>query len=229
MRDVEYMLGYPPRPKYYWLFCWVVCAPILISVRILYRSLHVYHSFKLKRINFYLAHHTIFWTILAFFLAMVPSCVGYFLFLLCTISAAVRLPHGSVHAPKDQWRCGIPGVRPDDWLDPHLFRHVSHPHLLYLQIHHSGGAAFGGNKKICSYSDLRINFPKCIWLISRLFMHTFSFSFEKWTCIDFIQNMMVWEDIWKKCLPFPFSKENITFIHKLVNVLLIMNQKDDSR
>lgn len=147
MRDVEYMLGYPPRPKYYWLFCWVVCAPILISVRILYRSLHVYHSFKLKRINFYLVHHTIFWTILAFFLAMVPSCVGYFLFLLCTISAAVRLPHGSVHAPKDQWRCGIPGVRPDDWLDPHLFRHVSHPHLLYLQIHHSGGAAFGGNKK----------------------------------------------------------------------------------
>lgn len=81
MRDVEYMLGYPPRPKYYWLFCWVVCAPILISVRILYRSLHVYHSFKLKRINFYLVHHTIFWTILAFFLAMVPSCVGYFLFL----------------------------------------------------------------------------------------------------------------------------------------------------
>lgn len=103
---------------------------------------------------------------------MVLSCGGYFLFLLCTISAAVRLPHGSVHAPKDQWRCGIPGVRPDDWLDPHLFRHVSHPHLLYLQIHHSGGAAFGGNKKICSYSDLRINFPKCIWLISRLFIHS---------------------------------------------------------
>lgn len=187
MRDVEYMLGYPPRPKYYWLFCWVVCAPILISVRILYRSLHVYHSFKLKRINFYLVHHTIFWTILAFFLAMVLSCVGYFLFLLCTISAAVRLPHGSVHAPKDQWRCGIPGVRPDDWLDPHLFRHVSHSHLLYLQIHHSGGAAFGGNKKICSYSDLR-------------------FSFEKWTCIDFIQNMMVWEDIWKKKIAFSLLK-----------------------
>lgn len=80
MRDVEYMLGFPPRPKYYWLFCWVVCAPILISVRILYRSLHVFHSFKLKRINFYLVHHTIFcswlwcWVVVGIFYF---SCVRF--------------------------------------------------------------------------------------------------------------------------------------------------------
>lgn len=36
MRDVEYMLGYPPRPKLYWLFCWIICSPILITVRIVY-------------------------------------------------------------------------------------------------------------------------------------------------------------------------------------------------
>lgn len=34
VKDVEYMLGKKPQPIYYWLFCWTICAPMLIGVSI---------------------------------------------------------------------------------------------------------------------------------------------------------------------------------------------------
>lgn len=35
MKDVEYMLGKKPQPVFYWIFCWAVCAPLMIGVSIL--------------------------------------------------------------------------------------------------------------------------------------------------------------------------------------------------
>ncbi|KAL3861997.1 hypothetical protein ACJMK2_008003 [Sinanodonta woodiana] len=35
--DMTYMLGRPPRPVYFWGFCWVFCSPIIIALLFIYR------------------------------------------------------------------------------------------------------------------------------------------------------------------------------------------------
>lgn len=37
MKDIEIMLGRSPTPSVYWLFCWVLCAPLLIGGLFCYR------------------------------------------------------------------------------------------------------------------------------------------------------------------------------------------------
>ncbi|KAL5015469.1 hypothetical protein ScPMuIL_009739 [Solemya velum] len=37
VKDVEYMLGKKPQPVFYWIFCWAVCAPLMIGGLFIYR------------------------------------------------------------------------------------------------------------------------------------------------------------------------------------------------
>ncbi|KAK3599565.1 hypothetical protein CHS0354_035804 [Potamilus streckersoni] len=37
VKDVTYMLGSPPRPSWYWAFCWTFCSPVLIGLLFIYR------------------------------------------------------------------------------------------------------------------------------------------------------------------------------------------------
>lgn len=119
--------------------------------------------------------------------------MGIFLILLFTVAAAVHLPHGAVQAPGDQRWCGVPAVRPDDWLDPHLFRHVSHPHLFHLQSRHSRGIAYGGKEKNMFIEFFLNQFNGQLFkmrYVNGNISHIFSlFFFEKGTGIAFIQNI----------------------------------------
>uniref|UniRef100_A0A0L8GB08 Transporter n=2 Tax=Octopus bimaculoides TaxID=37653 RepID=A0A0L8GB08_OCTBM len=39
MNDIQFMIGYTPHPAAFWVFCWTICAPILISMLFIYRMI----------------------------------------------------------------------------------------------------------------------------------------------------------------------------------------------
>lgn len=100
MRDVEYMLGFPPRPKYYWLFCWVVCAPILISLLFVYRMVQ-YTPLKISDDVEYPEYaQTIGWILTCFVMCPIPI---FFIYKFITAEGPPLERLRTITRPNDSW------------------------------------------------------------------------------------------------------------------------------
>ncbi|KAL3861990.1 hypothetical protein ACJMK2_007996 [Sinanodonta woodiana] len=70
--DVKYMLGKPPRPAWYWIFCWVFCSPVLIGLLFVYRMVTYSPPIITKELPFPEFTQNIGWAIAAVVICPIP-------------------------------------------------------------------------------------------------------------------------------------------------------------
>ncbi|KAL3861988.1 hypothetical protein ACJMK2_007994 [Sinanodonta woodiana] len=70
--DINYMLGRPPRPTWYWTFCWVFCSPVLIALLFVYRMVKYNPPNITKELPFPDFAQNIGWAIAAFVICPIP-------------------------------------------------------------------------------------------------------------------------------------------------------------
>ncbi|KAL3861993.1 hypothetical protein ACJMK2_007999 [Sinanodonta woodiana] len=81
VNDVTYMLGSPPRPSWYWAFCWAFCAPVLIGLLFIYRMVKHSPPKVENDVVFPEFAQSIGWAITAFVMCPIPLMFLYkFLF-----------------------------------------------------------------------------------------------------------------------------------------------------
>ncbi|KAK3092741.1 hypothetical protein FSP39_006776, partial [Pinctada imbricata] len=86
INDIEYMLGRPLRPKIYWWFCWVICAPLLISLLFLYRMIKYKEPEVVEGVPYPLYAQAIGWVLTMIVLSPIPA---YFLLKLVRAKGSV--------------------------------------------------------------------------------------------------------------------------------------------
>lgn len=100
VRDATYMLGRPPRPKYFWIFCWAVCSPVLIGALVIYRMVKYKPPEITKNVPYPVFAQGIGWALTAFVLCPVPIYFVY-KFVLTPGSFLKRLR--TITSPNSEW------------------------------------------------------------------------------------------------------------------------------
>ncbi|KAL3861998.1 hypothetical protein ACJMK2_008004 [Sinanodonta woodiana] len=112
--DITYMLGRAPRPVYFWGFCWVFCAPILIGLLFVYRMV----EYRPPKINDNLDYpefaQIIGWTLTCFVLCPIPLT---FLYMLFTANGSLRQRLRTITTPTPQWGPNDGLERDSNWTD----------------------------------------------------------------------------------------------------------------
>ncbi|KAK3100064.1 hypothetical protein FSP39_014142 [Pinctada imbricata] len=100
VRDVEYMLGRPPRPVFYWLFCWVFCSPILIGLLFLYRMI-AYKSPEIsKGVPYPVYGQVIGWVLTVIVMSPIPA---FFLYKLAKAKGSLMERLKTITTPTPAW------------------------------------------------------------------------------------------------------------------------------
>ncbi|XP_060078471.1 sodium- and chloride-dependent neutral and basic amino acid transporter B(0+)-like [Ylistrum balloti] len=100
MKNVEYMLGYPPRPTWYWLFCWIGCSPILIAALFIYRMVQ-YKPIEISDgVPYPQYAQSIGWALTSFVMCPIPI---YFVYKFLRTEGSFVKKLRKITTPTDAW------------------------------------------------------------------------------------------------------------------------------
>ncbi|KAL3861991.1 hypothetical protein ACJMK2_007997 [Sinanodonta woodiana] len=99
--DVNYMLGRPPSPSWYWAFCWVFCSPVLIALLFVYRMVKYSPPYVTKDLAYPEFAQSIGWAITAFVLCPIPLTFVFQFVFRAEGSLLQRLK--TITTPTSEW------------------------------------------------------------------------------------------------------------------------------
>ncbi|XP_029653768.2 sodium- and chloride-dependent glycine transporter 2 [Octopus sinensis] len=100
MNDIQYMIGYTPHPVVFWIFCWTICAPILISMLFVYRMIR-YKPPKYDNGEVYPEFaQSIGWLLSALCLCPIPL---YFIYRFCLEPGSIIQRLQRITTPTENW------------------------------------------------------------------------------------------------------------------------------